>query len=264
MQRNAVEPAICAVTRRRPNREGRPLTRLPPCAASVRETFTRVAASRRPETRNDAGDEHERGDEDDDRPVGREIEMLRARTGIANAPTSACAQLATATVSPPAARRENQAFGDHHPRQPRRPRAERGANADSRSRSTARASSRLATLKQASSSTSPMIPSRPPRPAGCALSSALPSRERAEPRGSPAMRLRPLARHVGRGCIEACLNLRRADTRRKAREQEEQSRVARREGRLQPNSARPPAAARLRARTTRSARETSSGRRRRR
>ena len=96
----------------------------------------------------------------------------------------------------------------------------------SRSRSTARASSRLATLKQASSSTRPMMP-MPIAPAvATPRRSPLTWRRTARSRRGGPVRVGPVARHLGHGGVEVRLHLRGADAGVRRRHHEQPPRVA--------------------------------------
>ena len=228
MHRNAVEPATCAVTSQRLSGVGRPLTIPPPWALSVCVTLTCAAASAGHNPGSTPATSTSAAMKTTTFVSGERSRYCGLGTGIANAPTSACADRAMTNVSTPAAHASIRPsviiIRVSLPR--RAPRAVRMPI--SRSRSTARASSRLATLKQASSSTSPMIAITPrrDRPDGAQL--GIPVGKRSESCAAPATRLRPLARHVGGYGVEARLCLRRRDTGSAAREHEQQPRVGRR------------------------------------
>ena len=160
--------------------------------------------------------------------------MLRARNRHGERADERLCPARDRNGQPAGRRREKQPFGHHHPRQPRRPRAECGANADFPLAIDAAREQHAGDVEagEQQHEADDAHHGRRNRLNRSELGIAV--AERAEQRGSPAMRLRPLASHVGRGRIEACLNLRYADARFKPRHQEEKSRVARLEGRLQP------------------------------
>ena len=163
-----------------------------------------------------------------------EIEMLRGRNRHCERADERLCPVRHRDGQPAGRRREKQSFGHHHAGQPRRARAERGANADfplavDAAREQHAGDVEAGEQQDEADDAHHRHGNRLNRSElGIAVA------ERSEQRRSPAMRLRPLASHVGRSRIEACLNLRYADARRKPRHEEEKSRVASLEGRLQP------------------------------